>query len=73
MCHHIDMDKSYNDPSNLHLATDSKQHSIAHRSYINLCKVFLKEKVIYFKKERSYFLNLLINIAEEIINIGIIK
>ena len=42
--HHIDMDKTNNNISNLWLCTDS-QHKIAHNSFNRLCKLGMKESI----------------------------
>jgi excisionase family DNA binding protein len=50
--HHVDMDHANNDPQNLCLMDDTKEHTLAHRSVDRLIKPLLAMGMIEFKDKR---------------------
>lgn len=52
--HHIDMDKSNNDPGNLYAYTNKSRHSRGHWSLNKLVKGLLRDNIIEFENGRYY-------------------
>lgn len=52
--HHIDMDKSNNELSNLHI-TKQRGHKHVHSSFNRLCKQLLGKNIIYFDRENECY------------------